>query len=336
VCAATRRMRCKASPTAAAHRIAQLAAPLAVLAACACHLADAQQRPPPPPGDWGRAGGKGWSCTARAIEAECRAAADADWLRSNPPSGSGGGGGGAADGEDPQAELLACVRNLCPNLGDPVDVCGGDAAAPVEAQMGLMFDGTAGWGYDNSLDCDREVRVPEGQEMSLLFLEWRLHDAEDWVAVYDVGSGHAIFSNGGLWMPTLHEVHVASGQARVMFHTDASLTDRGWTAIWIGERLGCMQPESPLFEEDATGEPENACLVAACPSGSGEVDVGRYRRGQLGVSPYSANMRCGKTLSAAAGERIAISFSHWVRRVPPPPLLPSIPGRHLSPILCPS
>ena len=53
--------------------------------------------------------------------------------------------------------------------------------------MGLMFDGTAGWGYDNSLDCDREVRVPEGQEMSLLFLEWRLHDAEDWVAVYDVG-----------------------------------------------------------------------------------------------------------------------------------------------------
>ena len=106
VCAATRRMRCKASPTAAAHRIAQLAAPLAVLAACACHLADAQQRPPPPPGDWGRAGGKGWSCTARAIEAECRAAADADWLRSNPPSGSGGGGGGAADGEDPQAELL--------------------------------------------------------------------------------------------------------------------------------------------------------------------------------------------------------------------------------------
>ena len=39
VCAATRRMRCKASPTAAAHRIAQLAAPLAVRAAAAAAAA---------------------------------------------------------------------------------------------------------------------------------------------------------------------------------------------------------------------------------------------------------------------------------------------------------
>ena len=54
-------------------------------------------------------------------------------------------------------------------------------------------------------------------------------------------------------MPTLHEVHVESGRARVLFHTDGSLTDRGWTAIWVGERQGCMQPESPLFEADATG-----------------------------------------------------------------------------------
>lgn len=114
-------------------------------------------------------------------------------------------------------------------------------------------------------------------------------------------------------MPTLHEVHVESGGARVLFHTDGSLTDRGWTAIWVGERQGCMQPESPLFEADATGEPENACLVPVCPAASGEVDVGRYRRGQLGIAPYHANLRCGKTLSAGPGERIALNFSHWVR-----------------------
>ena len=114
-------------------------------------------------------------------------------------------------------------------------------------------------------------------------------------------------------MPTLHEIHIESGQARVLFHTDGSLIDRGWTAIWVGERQGCMQPESPLFEPDATGEPENACLVPACPTASGEGDAGRYRRGQLGVAPYTANLRCGITLSANPGERIALSFPHWVR-----------------------
>lgn len=310
-------------------------------------------------GDWGRANGKGWSCTARAIEAECKAAADDDWLRSNPPSG---GGSGEQSGAFPSADLLACLRGLCPHLGDPVDVCDGDSQ-PVEAQMGLIYDGTAGWGYSNGLDCSREVRVPEGQDMSFIFIEWRLHDAADWVAIYDTASEHAIFSNGGaallsqcyhqsgslrqslshpsdslppmtppsvrlvdmlaslrvlvsvagLWMPTLHEIHVESGQARVLFHTDSSLTDRGWTAIWVGERQGCMQPESPLFEADATGEPENACLVPVCPGPSGEVDVGTYRRGQLGIAPYTVNLRCGKTLSANPGERIALSFSHWVR-----------------------
>lgn len=167
-------------------------------------LARAQQGEGAEVGDWGRANGKGWSCTARAIEAECRAAADDDWLRSNPPSD-----GESEDGTGtfPSADLLACLRGLCPHLGEPVDVCGGDSQ-PIEAQMGLMYDGTAGWGYSDGLDCAREVRVPEGQDMSFIFIEWRLHDAEDWVAIYDTASDHAIFSNGGA--PLLRPLAMAS------------------------------------------------------------------------------------------------------------------------------
>lgn len=151
------------------------------------------------PGDWGRADGKGWSCTARAIEAECRPAADGDWLRSNPPSG---GESRETAGGYPSMDLLSCLRGLCPQLGEPVDVCG-SGTQPVEAQMGLMYDGTAGWGYGNGLDCSREVRVPQGQDMSFIFVEWRLHDAADWVAIYDTASDRAIFSNGGTPLPML-------------------------------------------------------------------------------------------------------------------------------------
>ena len=151
------------------------------------------------PGDWGRVDGKGWSCTARAIEEECRPAADGDWLRSNPPSG---GESRETAGGYPSTDLLSCLRGLCPQLGEPVDVCG-SGTQPVEAQMGLMYDGTAGWGYGNGLDCSREVRVPQGQDMSFIFIEWRLHDAADWVAIYDTASDRAIFSNGGTPLPML-------------------------------------------------------------------------------------------------------------------------------------
>lgn len=294
-----RRRRSHSSASAACRG---LRAAVALLGLLGPQQADGQH-----PGDWGTAGGKGWSCTARAIEAECRPAADSAWVRNNPTD-AGAAPANASDA-DPQADLLACVRNLCPDIGDAVDVCG--AGDPVVAQIGMMFDGTEGWGYDSSLECAREIRVGDGQEMSLIFIEWRLHDTDDYVAVYDTASGHAIFSNGGRYMPPLHEVKVDSGQANVMFHTDAANTDRGWTAIWIGERLGCMQPDSPLFEADATGEPENGCLVPVCPGGAGAIDVTRYRRGELGIAPYQAGLSCGKPLGAAVGERIAISFTHW-------------------------
>lgn len=144
----------------------------------------------------GRGGGKttAGSCTARAIEAQCRPAADDDWLRNNPP------GDGQSDPSDLSADLLACLTFLCPHLGDPVDVCS-DNPLPIEAQVGLMYDGTLGWGYNNDNDCSREVRVPEGQHMSFIFVEWRLHDSEDWVAIYDVATNHAIFSNAGVAPP---------------------------------------------------------------------------------------------------------------------------------------
>ena len=48
-----------------------------------------------------------------------------------------------------------------------------------------------------------------------------------------------------------------------------------------------------------------------CPGGSGAIDVARYRRGELGIAPYSAGLTCGKPLGAAVGERIAISFTAW-------------------------
>jgi hypothetical protein len=248
------------------------------------------------------------TCSSEDIHHRCQGVAGAQWRAYNSGSGN-------ASADVMHSPLLTCIRALCGGgAAAAVSVCG-SAGGVVQARWGLVYDGTAGPGYANSLDCARLLRAPANMSLSLIFIDWRLDANSDAIALYDPAQRRYIFSNGGLYMPALYTVTAAGGAIRVEFRTDSAHTSRGWTAVWVGERLGCMRRGYALFDPLATHEPAGACRQAVCGAGGAAgtppMDAATHQVGEFGVSPYTAGLSCGRQLSTAPGQRLQITFTKW-------------------------
>ena len=150
---------------------------------------------------------------------------------------------GGAEGPNPCFHDGVCVQQgfgfncqcpegysgpTCARGGAEFDVCDTSNPPPV-GQIGSVYDGTLGDGYDNSQDCGPiTIRAPAGQQVALTFIQFELEANFDFVYVDALTfTGD---NNPGVLLSTVDSTGNHSMQIR--FTSDGSVTRGGFLGSW--------------------------------------------------------------------------------------------------------
>jgi hypothetical protein len=125
---------------------------------------------------------------------------------------------------------------------------------------GTITDGSGDFNYKNGTTCRWEIIPSSGEPVNLVFNSFKTESVNDFVLIYDLQTQQKLaqysgdFSNSSL--PA--SVTAPSGKMFIIFATNLSITDEGWSATWSTFPLGAQSQQEiqncQVFPNPSSGQ----------------------------------------------------------------------------------
>lgn len=170
-------------------------------------------------------------------------------------------------------------------------------------EQGTLTDGSGTFNYKNQSSCRWEIAPPSGNPVRLIFNSFNTEQDNDYVKIYDLQTQQVLAQYSGDFSTSSLPISVVaeSGKMFVIFITNSSITDAGWSASWSTYPLGSQTFNGlqvcKVFPNPASDQvtleiytPKAESMTAEFVSIDGKVQLSEQFETIIGVNTKSINV----------------------------------------------
>jgi hypothetical protein len=125
--------------------------------------------------------------------------------------------------------------------------------------QGTFTDGSSGYNYRNSSMCRWEITPSSGDPVQLIFNSFKTEAVNDYVRIFDLQTEQLLAEYSGDFSASSLPPSVVSpsGKMFILFASNSSMTDEGWSASWTTFPLGVQKQadlQYQVFPNPASGQ----------------------------------------------------------------------------------